>query len=162
MKRVVFAFALITIAAGSFEMLGQVAGPQRGAQGPPNLEAQHQRLLPLFELSGVVYTDADERTGRFTVGVLDGSLGPTVRALANAQGVSFQSVDVVETEPIVPVGTLQDRVRPVVAGVQIRFSQYLCSPGFNAVLGGTAGFVTASHCSKTLGAVDGVSYYQPL
>jgi hypothetical protein len=53
-------------------------------------------------------------------------------------------------------------VRPVVAGLQIRFSQYLCSLGFNASLGSTAGYVTAAHCSTNQGAVDGTLYYQPL
>ena len=28
------------------------------AQGRPDLEALHQRLLPLFDLDGLVYTDA--------------------------------------------------------------------------------------------------------
>src|SRR5206468_1597259 len=32
----------------------------------------------------------------------------------------------------------------------------------NAVRAGVSGFVTASHCSDTQGAVDGTQYYQPL
>jgi hypothetical protein len=119
-------------------------------------------LLPLFELAGVVYTDADERTGRFVVGVLDKDIEPAVHAAANALGVPFQLVDVVETDPIAQVTTLQDRVRPVVGGLQIRFSQYLCSLSFNAIRYGVSGFVTASHCSNTQGSTDGTVYYQPL
>jgi hypothetical protein len=49
-----------------------------------------------------------------------------------------------------------------VAGLQIRFSQYVCSLGFNAALESTGGYVTAAHCSTRQGEVDGTEYYQPL
>jgi hypothetical protein len=118
--------------------------------------------LPLFELAGVVFTDADERSGRLVVGVLDRGAEGLVRAQLGRLGVPAESVDLVETDSIHRVLTLRDRVRPVVAGLQIRFSQFLCSLGFNAVLGSTAGYVTAAHCSTSQGAVDGTEYYQPL
>ena len=50
----------------------------------------------------------------------------------------------------------------MIAGVQIRFSQFVCSLGFSAVRDGVLGFVTASHCSDRQGTVDGTQYYQPL
>jgi hypothetical protein len=151
---VVFSSALValTIATGS--------GSQ--AQSRQALEVLHQRLLPLFELAGVVYTDADERSGRLVVGVLDRGVEGLVRAQFARLGVSSESVDLIETEPIVPVATLRNKVRPVVAGLQIRFSQYVCSLGFNAILESTAGYVTAAHCSDRQGEVDGTEYYQPL
>jgi hypothetical protein len=137
----------------------EAQGPR---QGPPNLQAQHQRLLSLFELAGVVFTDAEETHGRLVVGVLDRGIEGLIRARLAVLGISDQSVDVVETEAIFQVSTLRDTVRPVVGGLQIRFSQYLCSLGFNAVRGGVNGFVTASHCSDKQGLVDGTQYYQPL
>jgi hypothetical protein len=96
------------------------------------------------------------------VGVLDRGVDGLVRERLPMLGVSSQSVDVIETQPIVQVSTLRDQVRPVVAGLQIRFSNYLCSLGFNAVRGNDLGFVTASHCSDKQGSVDGTQYYQPL
>jgi hypothetical protein len=128
----------------------------------PGLEAQHQRLRSLFELAGVVFTDADETTGRLVVGVLDRGVEGLIRARLPMLGIAPQSVDVVETQAIFQVATLRDKVRPVVGGLQIRFSQYLCSLGFNAMRNGVAGFVTASHCSDRQGSVDGTLYYQPL
>jgi hypothetical protein len=153
-KRLVFSSALValTLASGS--------GSQ--AQSRQALEVLNQRLLPLFELAGVVFTDADERSGRLVVGVLDRGAEGLVRAQLARLGVPAESVDLVETESIHRVLTLRDNVRPVVAGLQIRFSQYVCSLGFNAVLGSTAGSVTAAHCSTSQGAVDGTEYYQPL
>lgn len=135
--------------------------PGSQAQSPQALEALHQRLLPLFELAGVVFTDADETSGRLVVGVLDRGVESLVRARLRLLGVPSQSVDVVETEAIFQVATLRDKVRPVVGGLQIRFSQYLCSLGFNAWRD-TEGYVTASHCSTKQGEVDGTKYYQPL
>jgi hypothetical protein len=151
---VVFLSALValTLAGGS--------GPQ--AQSRQALEVLHQRLLPLFELAGVVFTDADETSGRLVVGVMDRGVEGLVRGQLGRLGVPSESVDLVETESIVRVATLRDKVRPVVAGLQIRFSQYVCTLGFNAMLGSTAGYVTASHCSTRQGEVDGTQYYQPL
>ena len=146
-RLVVFSSAVValTLASGS--------GSQ--AQSRQALEVLNQRLLPLFEVAGVVFTDADERSGRLVVGVLDRGGEGLVRAQLARLGVPSESVDLVETEPIHRVLTLRDHVRPVVAGLQIRFSQYVCSLGFNAVLGSTTGYVTAAHCSTSQGAVDG-------
>ena len=153
-RLVVFSLALV--------VLTLVGGSGSQAQSRQALEVLNQRLLPLFELAGVVFTDADESSGRLVVGVLDRGAEGLVRAQLARLGVPSESVDLVETEPIHRVLTLRDKVRPVVAGVQIRFSQYVCSLGFNAVLGSTAGYVTAAHCSTSQGAVDGTEYYQPL
>jgi hypothetical protein len=139
-----------------------VGAPRSEAQSARALEVQHQQLLPLFELAGVVFTDADERNGRLVVGVLDRDVEGLVRARLRVLGISSQSVNVVATEPILRVATLRDRVRPVVGGLQIRFSQFLCSLGFVAWRDGVEGYVTASHCSDRQGEVDGTLYYQPL
>jgi len=147
----------LALAAG-----GASGGRMANAQGPPDLEVQHQRLLSLFELAGVVFTDADENSGRLVVGVLDRGIEGLIRGRLRVLGVPSESVDVIATEPIVQVATLRDKVRPVVAGVQIRFSNFLCTLGFNAIRAGVAGFVTASHCSDKQGSVDGTNYYQPL
>jgi hypothetical protein len=138
--------------------------PALEAQGRPDLEALHQRMRPLFETPGVVFTDADETSGRLVVGVLNRGVEGQVRGRLRALGLDSQSVDVVETEPIIALASLRDRFpNIVVGGLQIRFSQYLCSLGFPAFDGnGTAGFVTASHCSDQQGSVDGTTYYQPL
>ena len=157
----IFKRAVIHAAAVlSLVVLAAVPAPQ--AQSAQGLEARHQALLPLFELAGVVFTDADERNGRLVVGVLDREVEGLVRARLRALGIPSQSVNVVETEPILRVATLRDQVRPVVAGLQIRFSRFVCSLGFVAWRDGVEGYVTASHCSDQQGEVDGTLYYQPL
>jgi hypothetical protein len=151
---VVFSFMLVALTF--------VSGSGSQAQSRQALEVLNQRLLPVFELAGVVFTDADETNGRLVIGVLDRGVEGLVRAQLARLSVPSESVDLVETEPIDRVLTLRDKVRPVVAGVQIRFSQYVCSLGFNAMLDSTAGYVTAAHCSTRQGEVDGTEYYQPL
>jgi hypothetical protein len=145
--------------------LAVVAGaPALHAQNPNSraLEALHERLLPIFELAGVVYTDADEATGRLVVGVMNRDVPAMVRERLPALGISSQIVDFVETEPIMQVTTLRDQVRPVVGGLQIRWDGYVCTLGFPAYRNGVLGFVTNSHCSTKQGSVDGTKYYQPL
>jgi hypothetical protein len=154
------ALALVLTAA-AVAFIGKT--PALEAQGRSDLEARHQRLLPLFETAGVVFTDADETSGRLVVGVLNRGVEGQVRGRLRALGVDSQSVDVVETEPILALATLRDKSSSIVGGLQIRFSQYLCSLGFNAFdKDGLPGFVTASHCSDSQGSVDGTAYYQPL
>jgi hypothetical protein len=154
--------AWLAVAALAFAAGGPSGDRVVSAQGRPDLEALNQRLLPVFELAGVVFTDADETRGRVVVGVLDRDMQGLVRATAARLGISAQDIDIVETEPIFQVATLRESLRPVPAGAQIRFSAYVCSLGFNAELDGVAGFVTASHCSDRQGSVDGTQYYQPV
>lgn len=152
---------IVALTAAAVAFVGRT--PALEAQGRPDLEALHQRLLPLFETPGVVFTDADETRGRLVVGVLNRGGEGQLRGRLRALGVDSQSVDVVETEPIIALATLRDRATTLSGGLQIRFSRFLCSLGFPAFDGsGTAGFVTASHCSDKQGTVDSTQYYQPL
>lgn len=152
---VIMSTVLVAVVVGT-------GAPALQAQSTQALEAMHRRLLPLFELPSVVFTDADEVSGRLVVGVVDRSAEGLIRARLARLGLVGDSVDVVETEPIERVVTLRDRVRPVTGGLQIRFTQYVCSVGFSASRGGIAGFVTAAHCSSRQGVVDETLYYQPL
>lgn len=150
---------VLSMAVGALALIGKA--PTLEAQGRSDLEARHQRLLPLFETPGVVFTDADETSGRLIVGVLDRDVEGLIRARLRVLGVDGQSVDVVQSEPIFALASLRDRATTIVGGLQIRFSQYLCSLGFPAVRNGVTGFVTASHCSDKQGTIDGTTYYQP-
>jgi hypothetical protein len=157
--------AIVSLVVGALAFASSGSSGAVKAQAPkvpPGLEAQKDRLLSLFQLAGVVFTDVDETSGRLVVGVLDRDVEGVIRASLPGLGVSSQSVDVVEAPAILQIATLRDKVRPVVGGLQIRFSQYLCSLGFNALRDGVSGYVTASHCSDRQGDVDGTEYYQPL
>lgn len=111
---------------------------------------------------GVVYVDLDEASNRVTVGVERGIGGAGIRGLAARLGVPVGAVQVKETDPIQYAATLRDQVRPVVAGLQINFGNFVCSVGFNATSNGQASFVTASHCTNKQGGTEGTQYFQPL
>ncbi|HKC38351.1 MAG TPA: hypothetical protein VKC15_02300 [Gemmatimonadales bacterium] len=115
-----------------------------------------------FDQGGVVFVDLDEASNRVLVGVERGASHANLRSLAARLGVPAQALVVRETDPIVYATTLQDQVRPVVAGLQIHFGNFLCSIGFNAVSGGQNSFVTASHCTNKQGGTEGTQYFQSL
>jgi len=126
------------------------------------LKKWHDRMVDVLAIRGVVFTDIDESKNRLTVGVHDpGTIG-VVRQELDRLGVPQAAAKVEQTEPITFATTLQDRVRPLLGGLQINFSTYACTLGFNAIRAGLGGFVTNSHCTNTQGGVEGTIYHQPI
>jgi hypothetical protein len=112
---------------------------------------------------GAVSIDLDEASNRIRIGVEHASARTGVLNRVAAAGVPADAVVVEETEPIRSMATLRDKVRPVLGGLQIHFSQYLCTLGFNATSSsGQNSFVTASHCTAKQGGTESTKYYQPL
>lgn len=115
-----------------------------------------------FDQGGVVFVDLDESANRVLVGVERGASHASIRSLAARLGVPAEAIVTRDVDPIHYAATLQDQVRPVVAGLQIHFGNFLCSIGFNAVSGGQNSFVTASHCTNKQGGTEGTQYFQSL
>jgi hypothetical protein len=111
---------------------------------------------------GSVFADLDEASNRLRIGVEHAAALNGVRQALAARGVPATAAIVEQTEPISYAATLRGRVRPVRGGLQINFTQFICSLGFNAVRSGVNSFVTASHCSERQGGVQSTRYYQPL
>jgi len=127
------------------------------------LKEWNDQIFPhAFELRGVRWTDIDEAQNRLRIGVENEAAAEEVIETLVSLGVPREAVIVEEVEPILPMLTLRDKVRPLVGGLQINFPGYLCTLGFNAVRSGVAGFVTASHCTNVQGGVEGTPYWQPL
>lgn len=130
--------------------------PQR-VQGWFELMAREGLALP-----GTVLADYDERTNRVLVGVEHAAAAASVRGLAARLGVPAEALEVREMEPIGYALSLRDKVDPRVGGIQIHFSNFLCTLGFNAADGTEDSFITNSHCTDKQGGVEGTVYYQPL
>jgi hypothetical protein len=127
------------------------------------LKEWHDQLFPhVFEIEGVALTDIDEARNRLRIGVEDEAAAEAVIQTLGSLGVPREAILVEEVEPILPMATLRDQVRPLIGGLQINFPGYLCTLGFNAVRSGVAGFVTASHCTNVQGGVESTPYWQPL
>ncbi|MBI4420697.1 MAG: hypothetical protein HY560_07710 [Gemmatimonadetes bacterium] len=113
-------------------------------------------------LPGTVLADYDETTNRVLVGVEHAAAAASVRGLAARLGVPAEALEVREMEPITYAATLRDRIDPRVGGIQIHFSNFLCTLGFNAADGTENSYITNSHCTDKQGGVEGTVYYQPL
>jgi hypothetical protein len=129
-----------------------------------DLQTWHGKGSPAaLAVSGAVFSGADGASNRLRIGIERGSgAGGQIRSVLAALGIPAAAVTVEETDPIIQMTTLQDELRPIIAGLQINFPGFLCTLGFNATSTGTPGFVTASHCTTTQGGVEGTPYWQPL
>jgi hypothetical protein len=122
-----------------------------------------------FAFSGTVFVDADESANRIRVAVVHGAPIGAIRAALERAGIPAGAVAITEREPIRPLATLRDAVRPTVGGLQINFDpdpgtpgSFVCTLGFNVLAGGQRSFITNSHCTNEWGSPDGTGYGQPL
>jgi hypothetical protein len=111
---------------------------------------------------GAVFVDLDEASNRVRIGVEHGTAEVAMRNVISRLGIPASAVIVESTAPIRLAATLRSRVRPVRGGLQIHFTQFLCTLGFNAMKNGVKSFITNSHCTATQGGNQGTRYYQPL
>ena len=116
----------------------------------------------VLSLPRTVFVDHDEVTNRVVVGVERGAVAGDVERVMEALGVPSAAYEIRVTEPIHFMNSLRDAHRPTVGGLQIHFSSYLCTLGFNASHADGYSFITNSHCSDRQGKTDGTVYYQPL
>lgn len=131
-----------------------------GGQDP--LPAWFAKASPaVLALPGAVFADHDEANNRLLFGVENAAAIKGVSTALARLGIPASAYAVVVTEPIHQVATLRDRHRPTFGGIQIHFSQYLCTLGFNADDGTERSFITNSHCTATQGGVESTLYYQP-
>ena len=126
------------------------------------LQEWSEALHPMLQREGVYLIDVDEVNNRVLVGVADATAVGAVRSEAARLGVPAAALEV-KTQPApTPRATVRDRFTTTVGGIQISFSQYLCTLGFNArrVSTGANIYVTNSHCTGTQYANDGIAIYQ--
>jgi hypothetical protein len=174
--------ALNVVMAGAHPVSARLAGSLTevgvDARGQPvnvvagqydfiQLNAMHMAVTPVLSLAGVVFTDADERRNRVVVGVENAAAAANVEHAVSMLGLPEGAVIVELTDPIEPLQTLQNRVRPVGGGLQIwRFippnQASTCTLGFNVstMTGNVRGFVTNSHCTEQRGVVTGTQWSQ--
>jgi hypothetical protein len=127
------------------------------------LDRWHNRATPeALAVPGAVFIDLDERSNRLRIGVEHGTAEIDVKKVTARLGIPASAVIVERTGPIRLAATLRSRVRPVRGGLQIHFTQFICTLGFNALKNGVSSFITNSHCTKTQGGNQGTRYYQPL
>ena len=131
-------------------------------QAQDRIEALFQRTSPeVMGIPGTVFADNDERIGKLVIGISDMRADAAVRATLRRFGAGADDYVVEMTPPIVNMATLRDVVRPTVGGLQLHFTRYVCTLGFNADHAGGRSFITNSHCTATQGGTEGTEYSQP-
>jgi len=169
-SRIASVAVLVLVAActdGTAPDPGRLGGMEplaaRSPQAQARLEAVFQRISPeVMALPGTVFSDNDEVAGKVVIGVEHDAAARGVRNAMARLGVNAADYEVELTSPIVFAATLRDAIRPVVAGLQINFTNYVCTLGFNVDHAGGRSFITNSHCTATQGGTEGTLYYQPL
>jgi hypothetical protein len=124
-------------------------------------------LRPILALPGVVFLDVDERSNRVVIGLDSSSRSKSLdRDRLEQQLLSThvprEAVLLRETASVETLAGLLDKLRPVPGGVQMVFSSFACTLGFNAFRGQDFGFVVASHCTDVFGEREGTRFSQSL
>lgn len=145
---------------------------RQASYGYAQLDAWYRAArVGAFQVSGILTGDVDEANNRISFGVVDAGAVDAVQAAALAAGVPAAALGVRVRAPFATVATLRDNISPRQGGIQINFLHasgvrtvsFLCTLGFNAVIGGVSSFITNSHCSTVEGGSEtGTEYYQPL
>lgn len=160
------------IAAAAFVVIGCADSPDPTAplqDASQSRGVAQDRLAELFArtspavmtLGGTVFADNDEAGRKLVFGVENANAAGGVQRALEARGVSPADYQVVVTQPIYNMVSLQGRWRPTRGGIQIHFGNYLCTLGFNVDHAGGRSFITNSHCTNRQGGTEGTTYYQP-
>jgi hypothetical protein len=144
------------------QRLGETVEVHQGQYDFRDLFAWKEVLLSQLARDGVVMMDIDEGRNRLLFGVEADAVDAfrtQLEGFLRDAGIPAAAVLIEPAEPVVLQEALRDTIRPVPGGVQIqRLSN--CTLGVNAVRNGVQGFVTAAHCTSTIGAVNGSIFSQ--
>jgi hypothetical protein len=134
----------------------------RSAHAPQDLEAWFARSSPeVLALPQTVFADHDEANNRLVFGVEnEGAIRGVQNALTRL-GIPAAAYEIRVTEPIHFMSTLRDRHRPTMGGLQIHWSNYVCTLGFSVDHAGGRSMITNSHCTNNQGSTGSTAYYQP-
>jgi hypothetical protein len=125
-------------------------------------------LRDVLTIKDTVMLDADEVCGCVTVGISNERARAMVDNFIKINDVPREAVRMVNMAPIVPLQTVQDRFRPIPGGVQIKPDTgwiwlalgESCTATIIAERIGIAGIITASHCTRVEGGVEGTQFAQ--
>jgi len=130
--------------------------------GGPHLADQFANTSPeVMALPGTVFAARDQETGQLVFGVERPEVANDIAPIMARRGIPEAAYRVQLTEPIHFMSTLRDVHRPVVGGVQIHWSQYVCTLGFSVDHAGGRSFITNSHCTDSQGSTGNTQYNQP-
>lgn len=139
------------------------ASAARIPHAPQEVAAWFARSAPeVLALPQTVFADHDEQANRLVFGVENAAAARGVENALARLGIPGSAYVVRVSEPIRFMSdNLRSRHRPTVGGIQIHWSQYVCTLGFNVDHSGGRSFITNSHCTDRQGSTGSTAYYQP-
>lgn len=162
------AVASLLVLAACQELPTMVAPPEdplSSVQVHPaqELRAMFARAAPeVLAIPGTVFADHHEVSNRLVFGVERGEVAFGVQNALQRLGIPGSAYRIQVVEPIHFMNTtLRTEHRPTKGGLQVHWSQYVCTLGFNVDHAGGRSFVTNSHCTDQQGANSGTRYDQP-
>lgn len=146
------------------QSLGERVEVHQGEYDFRDLFAWKSEVRSLLSREGMVSLDIDETRNRLVLtaepAFADGLRNELI-GLLRPTSVPPAAVLVEVGELPEQMADLQDRIRPIPSGVQIRNEdQGGCTLGVNTTRAGVRGFVTNSHCTGNMGVVEGTLFYQ--
>jgi hypothetical protein len=119
-------------------------------------------VTEVMALQGTVFGGRDQDTGLLVFGVENDGVARGVQNALIRLGITATEYDVQVTDPIHFMNNnLRSEHRPVVAGIQLHWSGYVCTLGFNVDHAGGRSFITNSHCTEKQGTTGNTQYNQP-
>ncbi|MBC7927422.1 MAG: hypothetical protein H7039_17375 [Bryobacteraceae bacterium] len=157
--------------SGHFELSRASHAPVRFERGEfafAQLRSWKRGLYRHEVPKGTVFVGIDNRSNRLAVSVTSFQVREEWDRMATAEGVSSRAIEFNYMSPPFPMtANLRDSVAsPTAGGLQITHSGGTCTLGANVGLSSQPGanyFITASHCSNNMWAVDASNdiWYQP-
>ena len=157
---------LILAAAGAISLTGcgdagQTLGPPEDVRMSLGQERAADALREVMAVDRTVFGGYND-AGQMVIGVEDQGAANGVRQVLERFDVAPDGYDIQVTDPIhFASDNLRSIHRPTLGGIQIHWSNYVCTLGFNVDHDGGRSFITNSHCTDKQGGVDGTVYYQP-
>ncbi len=128
------------------------------------LNVHYEKLKNFSTGFGVVSVSLDEGDNRLSVAFETEAERSAVEASLGGLDIPADMILFDQAEPVQDMLELDDRVRPVAGGLRGQRENHTgaCTIGYTTFGGpqDVAGFVTASHCTQTMGQVDGENWYQ--
>jgi hypothetical protein len=155
------ALAAILLVAACTDVPTSMAPPDDvlAARGGQDFAAA--AVTEVMALQGTIFGGHDPDAGILVFGVENDGAARGVRNALTRLGIPATAYDIQVTEPIHFMSTLRSEIRPVVSGLQIHWSGYVCTLGFSVDHAGGRSFITNSHCTEKQGTTGNTQYNQP-
>jgi hypothetical protein len=156
------ALAAILLVAACTDMPTSMTPPDDAlaARSGPDIAAA--AVTEVMALQGTVFGGLDPDAGILVFGVENGGVARGVQNALTRLGIPATEYDIQVTDPIHFMSdNLRSEHRPVVAGIQLHWSSYVCTLGFSVDHAGGRSFITNSHCTDKQGTTGNTQYNQP-